>query len=212
MSKLFEAQRALGVAPEVLTHRIPVKEVESEPDPVVRTNYWNDGRDWEEHIKAIANEYARASVLTLEKVVPGARIVGGGSARKVIFMTSRLVDFVGVWTARGGRALFLEAKSTAEPRLPLGRPGGLTAQQVSSLRCWTLAGAATGLLWRCDSGVFWAPYRDIQAAVIDGQKSLKPNHCQSVVPAPDKVPVAGVLRTKWDFALNLDASYPRKAT
>ncbi len=211
MSKLYEIQRALGVAPEVLTQRIPVAEVEQEPDPVVRTNYWNDGRDWEEHVKAIGVDYARAGVLTLEKVNPASRIIGGGAARKVIFMSTRLVDFVGVWTARGGRAIFLEAKSTQEARLPLGRPGGLTAAQVAGLRLWTLSGAAAGLLWRCDEGVFWAPYRDIEQAVVRGQKSLRTENCQSVVPGPKDVVVAGAKRKSWNFELNLSASYPRKA-
>ena len=205
---LMEAQRSLGLLPEVIEQRpkgLPDPDPEPDPEPPkARTNASNDGRPFEDEIKCTAKEYERRKVLTLEKTVPGARIIGGGSDRKVIFMRSRHVDFEGAFTERGGRFIALECKSTAENRLPLGRPGGLTENQVRSLRDWTLAGGVTGLIWKCPAGVLFLPYRDIQALVLKQKKSL--------VPEDGKPVKAGDGFLVWDFAENLRLAYPRTAT
>lgn len=208
---LFKARAELGLGDHVDVARAHV-EFEEAPDPVpaARTNAGNDGRRWQETVAATAADYERRRVLCLEKTDPAVRIVGGKEDRRVIFKKSRLVDFVGCHTARGGRAIFLEAKCTSEERLPLGRPGGLTAAQVSTLRAWALGGAMAALLWRTPAGAWLCPYRDILRAALDGRKSLLPAHCMRVelvgaVRLPD-----GSQAERPDFAPVLERAYPRE--
>lgn len=212
--RLFAAQRALGLAHDAVPDRgplLPPVEPEPEPETRQRTNAWSDGREWEETISATALEYERNGVLRMRKVSPPSRVVGGKGDRKVIFMTNDFLDFVGSWMQRGGRALFLEAKQTHEDRLPLARPGGLTEQQVRALRDWTLASAATGVLWRCPSGVFFIPYRDVAMRVTELRKALLPEHCIRVEEAGVVRLSDGRVMKKPDFAAALATAYPRMA-
>lgn len=216
--RLFAAQHALGLADDAVPDRGPLPpQVEPEPEPEQpqrgRTNEWSDGRQWEETILACSHLYEQANFLRVRKVSPASRIVGGGNDRKVIFMPNDFVDFVGSFTQRGGRAVFVEAKQTHEDRLPLGRGGGVTDKQVRTMRDWTLANAMTAVLWRSPSGVWIAPYREIAMRITEGRKALLPEHCRAV-PCEGYVVLADgrtrVERPLWGEALA--ALYPRSAS
>lgn len=86
--------------------------------------------------------------LRLRKVDPPARIMGGGAGRRVIFLENPFLDFVGVWTECGGRAVFIECKSTAKPKLTFDSDGGITTTQLDALRNWHNAGAVAFVLWQ----------------------------------------------------------------
>ena len=213
---LFKAHAALGLTDSVAVARgpLPAAELELEPEPEPpreRTNAWSDGRRWQETIRASAALYERDGVLALEKTDPSVRIVGGKEDRKVIFKKSRLVDFVGCHKLRGGRAIFIESKQTQEDRLPLGRPGGLTAAQVATLRDWALAGAMAALVWKSASGVWLVPYRDVLRAALAQRKSLLPSdgkvvECAGVVRLPD-----GSAEQRPLFGEALAECYPKEA-
>jgi hypothetical protein len=66
---------------------------------------------------------------------------------KIIYLTNPFLDLVGAWTEKGGRACFLEVKSTVGQRLPINRSNGVTPKQLEALRDWRKAGAVTGVLW-----------------------------------------------------------------
>ena len=112
-----------------------------------RKNATNDGLGFEHEMEFTFASYARAGIATAHKVSPPARIVGSFAARKVIFMTNPFLDFAGVWTRRNGRALFLEAKSTGNGRLPFQRDAGIKVSQWEALKSWHAAGAAVGVIW-----------------------------------------------------------------
>jgi penicillin-binding protein-related factor A (putative recombinase) len=112
-----------------------------------RKNASNDGLGFEHEMEFTFAAYARARVATARKVSPPARIVGSFSARKVIFMPNPFLDFAGAWTKHAGRALFLEAKSTGNGRLPFQRDAGIKVSQLEALLQWADAGAAVGVIW-----------------------------------------------------------------
>src|SRR6187402_1485458 len=87
--------------------------------PARPKNISNNGKGFEGLISKLAQAYAARWIATLEKVEPPVRVIGFGPARKVIFLKNPFLDYVGTWTAAGGRAIFIEGKSTAEDRLPL---------------------------------------------------------------------------------------------
>src|SRR5579862_1167264 len=113
----------------------------------------NTGKPFEAHLLEIASIYENRGILSLVKSDPPVRVVGFGPARKVIFLRNPFVDFVGVWKERNGRAIFLEAKSTADPSLDLDHDNGITDTQIKSLKRWSNAGAAVGVLWECQGSV-----------------------------------------------------------
>lgn len=102
------------------------------------------GDAFESTIELILTGYERTRRATINKVDPPTKVVGKG---KVIHMANPFLDYVGAWTERGGRAIFLEAKSTAGPTLKLCASGGLTDKQWEALHRWDQAGAVTGILW-----------------------------------------------------------------
>jgi len=115
----------------------------------MRTNRFNTGKAFEKLIEAIAVQYASKKLLRLRKVDPPVRYAGG----RMIPMENPFTDYVGVWTERDGRAVFIEAKSTRDPVLPLSH---LTDKQVAAMHAWRVAGAAVLLLWECGGVVrFW---------------------------------------------------------
>lgn len=104
----------------------------------------NDGREFQKRVLKSAEEYQANRVLRIKKVDPPLRYIGPG---KMLHLENPFLDFVGVWNERGGRAIFIETKSTTgSARLPLGQ-GGLTDKQVLSLHRWALFGAVSFLLW-----------------------------------------------------------------
>jgi hypothetical protein len=120
------------------------------------TNRANDGRAFEERIQTTLTHYA--GIMRVKKVDPPSRVMGGGAARRVIFLENPFLDFGGAWTARGGRAIFFEAKSTKDHKLRFDQSGGLTTKQLDAVRHWHNAGAVTFALWEWkDVGVKLLP-------------------------------------------------------
>lgn len=143
-----------------------------------RTNRANDGRSFQREIETTAGACQHRRIATLRKVDPPVSVIWprdkrtGKPTQRVIFKQNPWLDFAGVWSARGGRMLVVECKSTSSHRLPFERHGGLTSEQVATLRTWRLAGASSCVLWRwCDKVTLWMPEMLI-AAQARGDKSL----------------------------------------
>lgn len=191
----------LGPAPRSASARmLDEHEAAMKPTPGLRSNFSNDGRGFQKELEATAGGYQTRRIATLRKVDPPTRVVGGGKFRRVIFLANPWLDFAGCWTLRGGRAIFVEAKSTATHRLPLGRSGGITEEQLVSIRTWKLAGAATGVLWQWAGKVVLFAPPAIEAAVARGDKSLV---FEAGVPVP-----RGLGTIVWDFLSVLDGPSP----
>jgi len=165
----------------------------------MRTNQNNDGRDFQAEIQRSANEYLYRGWMRLRKVDPPSRVIGGGAGRRVIFLENPWLDFAGVWTERHGRAVFIEAKSTTEPKLAVDRDGGVTEKQADAIIHWRIAGAVAFVLWRCPNGCALLTGRDIadlrrRAQNGEGTRTLHFRDVRWPVPRGDnqaKVP--------WDF-------------
>lgn len=111
----------------------------------MRSNRNNDGRRFENMLHATLTQYEGKGIMRVKKCSPPARIMAGG--KRMILMENPWLDWAGVWTARKGRAIIFESKSTSEPRLPLARSGGVTENQLSNIHKWDASGAATFILW-----------------------------------------------------------------
>jgi penicillin-binding protein-related factor A (putative recombinase) len=160
----------------------------------------NTGKPFEIQISNIASLYEQRNLLSLEKVDPPVRVIGTGTNRKVIFQKNPHLDFVGVWTERGGRALFMEAKSTDDERLPLNAEGGIRDAQVKALQRWHRCGAAVGILWECRGKVRFISYERVRRALAQNFKSFA---------IDETVPVKqGNGFIIYDFIENLRAAYP----
>lgn len=122
-----------------------------------RTNARNTGKEFEKQILDVLVQYQSSGVMRLKKVDPPVRVVGSGAFRRILFLSNPWLDWVGCWTQRGGRAVLIEAKSTADPKLPFLTSGGLTQTQFDTLRNWHNCGAATGILWQFDGQVKFIP-------------------------------------------------------
>lgn len=139
----------------------------------MRTNRSNTGKAFEKTIETVLIQYAAKGKMRLKKVDAPMRFAGG----HVILLQSPWLDFAGCWTGRGGRAVFLEAKSTSKDTLPLDQDGGVTVNQVEALRNWHNAGAVAFVLWEFKGSVrllTWPQIRDIlvmrkHAKLTDGQ-------------------------------------------
>lgn len=139
----------------------------------MRSNITNDGRPFQKEIERTCGAYQSRRWATLRKVDPPTKIVGTGEARKVIFLANPFLDFCGSWTARHGRAMFIECKSTRTHLLRFLRPGGLTFEQFNSIRTWRNAGAAAAVLWQFNGRVVMFIPEDLAAHEATGAKSLK---------------------------------------
>ncbi len=168
------------------------------PAAPMRTNRGNDGRSFQKEIEASVAAYREQGIASLEKADPPVVViwpfdpVTKMKKQRVIFKKNPWLDFVGVWTSRNGRALFVEAKSTSSHRLPINRHGGLTDEQVTALFRWRRAGAAVCVVWRFEDNVVVFTPEMLQAATVAGAKSLV---FEEGLPASV---IAGVVR-KWDF-------------
>lgn len=141
----------------------------------------NDGRSLQKEIEMIADEYERRGIARLKKVDPPLKIIGTGIHRQTIFLDNPFVDFVGTWTARGGRGLFIEAKDTEEPTLKvLVKSGGLTEKQWQALLHWEKAGAACGILWRHRQQIRLVPVPAVFCQIRAGAKHVKWEHATPV--------------------------------
>lgn len=161
----------------------------------------NQGSGFEEQILRICEVYRQKGVLELEKVEPPVRVVGTGIRRKVIFMRNPFLDYVGVWRSRGGRAVFLEAKSTKEPKLPFGS-GGLSDGQIANLIRWHESGAAAGVLWEHFGDMRFVPIPALQAMSEAGVRHIKWGNATPVPP--------GLGFVFWDFESVLARYYPEQ--
>lgn len=169
--------------------------------PGGRTNARNTGKSFEGLLETVCVHYAAKGIMRLKKVEPPTRIIGGGHFKRIIFLPNPFLDFVGTWTERAGRAVFIEAKSTSEPKLPLGSDGGVTAKQVDALRDWHGAGAAVGVLWEVKGDVFFVGVRKLLAVLeVEGRKHLKPHDCEPVE--------QGIGCIYFDFRASLASLYP----
>jgi len=147
-----------------------------------RTNRHNDGKQFESCVETVLRQYQSRGLFRARKVDPPARVLGTGAARRVIFQANPFLDYVGVWCERKGRAVFFEAKSTAEARLPFGGDHGLTGAQIESMRHWHAHGAITFCLWevRGVARVSLITLGNLDAARKDGMKSLTWNYAEEV--------------------------------
>jgi penicillin-binding protein-related factor A (putative recombinase) len=139
----------------------------------------NTGKPFETRLKHVFDAYRSIHVMNVHKCEPPCRVVGGGRNRQVIFLDNPYLDWNGVWTERGGRGLHFESKSTSENRLSIGKTGGVTGLQMQALADWTNAGAISGVIWECPSGVFYATAGT--CAEIAGQRRrLEPENCHEL--------------------------------
>ncbi len=150
-----------------------------QPATPQRTNRGNDGRQFEAEVEATLTNYALRGILSGQKVSPPVRIIwkpdpSTGKSRQIIIqMKNPYLDYLAVWTARHGRALFVEAKSTSVHRLAVNRDAGLKEHQVENMYRWRKAGAAVALLWKFNGTVcLWTPEM-IQRAIAMEYKSLR---------------------------------------
>jgi hypothetical protein len=149
-----------------------VNEVLDEAEHAVRTNWKNDGRGFQAELVMTCEAYLKRGTAKIVKVDPPTRVVGGGAARKVIFMHNPFLDFVGCWEAHHGRAIMIEAKAHDSGRLGIDAGGGLTSTQWSSLRSWRKAGAVCCVLWRRKAEVRLFLPEKIQDELDSGGRSL----------------------------------------
>lgn len=156
-----------------------------------RKNWKNTGKAFEHELEFTCGAYARAGLATIKKVDPPTRIVGSGFRQKTIHLANPFLDYVGAWTERGGRALFIEGKSTSDHRLSIGRDGGLTEAQVAALTAWRRAGAASFVLWQYQGRVVLLSCLNVEIAIQEGKKSLAFDEGCPVPRGP-----AGMI---WDF-------------
>lgn len=147
--------------------------------PVQRTNRSNTGKEFEKEVELTCGVYHSRRIACLRKVDPPLRVMWipdkanpGKKRQHVIFLKSNWLDWAGCWIARNGRMLLIEAKSTSSHRLPFKRHGGLTEEQVATIRTWRLSQAAVCVLWRWNDRVtLWTPEM-LGSAEARGDKSL----------------------------------------
>lgn len=142
-----------------------------------RTNSKNTGKPFQSELELTNAGYLDRGILYAEKVAPPTLTVGGGARRRIIYQKNPFLDYVGAFTARGGRAVVFEAKSTQDHRLPLARDGGLTVTQWQALWQWHNRGAVAFLLWQQrGQGVTLWTWAMLHAAWESGAKSLLFEH------------------------------------
>lgn len=136
-----------------------------------RTNRKNTGKAFEHELELLFKVLESRRVARIRKVDPPTRIVGGGFRRHVIFLPNPFLDYAGA-ICRTGRAVFIEAKSTVDHRLPIARHGGVTEEQVEALRGWAQADALVGILWRYNGATAFVSMTELETALLAGEKSL----------------------------------------
>lgn len=184
------------------------REILDEVEKTTRTNWANDGREFQKEIELTAGAYNARRIAYLRKVDPPVRIVWpfdpkqGRKVQRVIFQTNPFLDFVGVWTARGARALQIEAKSTASHRLAFNGDAGFKSSQWGAMKTWRNAGTACALLWRWAGRVVLFTPDQLLAVEASRAKSIRHE---------DGLPIPrGLGPVVWDFLPVLEAAiWPR---
>ena len=105
------------------------------------------GTAFEDHVALVCEAYRFQQRAYLEKVEAPTKVIRAGGFSKVVQLKNPFVDFIGVWREHGNRCIVLEAKSTTEPRLPVCRDPGVSADQLEAMEKWWSNGAAVGVLW-----------------------------------------------------------------
>jgi len=143
------------------------------------SNNKQKGNFFEDLVTMVASSYHAQGIAKLEKVDPPVAIKYRPGGRPLIIpKQSPFLDFVGVWTAQEGRALFIEAKSTEQPRLEFGNETGIKASQLASLRTWHNTGAVVGVLWHYLGEVRLVTLSTIAATEQTGRKSIRWNDAE----------------------------------
>lgn len=109
------------------------------------------GQDLERTIGLVCDGYRLAKIADIRKVDNPIKVFGAGPAKRVIHLENPWLDFVGVWTAAGGRMVCFEVKCTVDDTLRVLNPGqsgsGISHAQLMNALRWKAAGAAVGFLW-----------------------------------------------------------------
>lgn len=164
----------------------------------------NQGRWLQDEITRICEHYAQRNTARIKKVDPPSRITGTGAKRRTIYMLNPFVDFIGAWTQRAGRAIAIEAKSTAEPSLPICQDGGITKNQWDLLNEWRRAGAAVGVLWGYRTEIRFVPFEALRAQ-LNATPPVKHVKWEHATPIPQ-----GLGFCSFDFLVTLGEYHPQK--
>ncbi len=175
------------------------------PLPAARKNATNTGKAFQAEMETTAGGYQSRRVATFRKVDPPVRVIWiddkanpGRKRQHVIFQANPFLDYVGCLAS--GRALMIEAKSTATHRLPFNGDSGLKRHQVANVKTWHAAGAVVALVWQWAGKVALFTPGMLVAAEARGDKSL-------VFEAGLAVP-PGVGSVVWDFLPVIDGATP----
>lgn len=162
-----------------------------------KKNASNDGRRFEELFESVVTQYNYKRVLKLAKVDPPTRVVGPG---RIIFLANPFSDYVGSWSERQGRAIFIEVKSTMEDTLPIREDSCLKNKQIDDLIMWHGVGAAVGVVWESNFRAGFLPIGLIDSIRRSGRKHIRFDEA-------DPIP-QGVGLILFDFVVNLRRWYP----
>jgi hypothetical protein len=125
----------------------------------------NTGKPFENEIQATCDQYERWKLARIRKVDPPTIVVKG----RVIMRENPFLDFVGTIA---GRLVMFEAKSTAEPRLPL-VTAGISESQLAAADQWEAAGAIVFYLWRFGDATKFVSTGVPRDALADDRRSVR---------------------------------------
>ncbi len=133
------------------------------------------GKSFQSRLESIWLGYRRSGRADIEKIDPPMKVYGTGPRRNVVFLENPWLDYGGAWTEQGGRAIYIEAKSTEGERLSLGN-SGVSDSQIKALRRWTRAGAVAAVAWHHGNEIKIVPARELLDALDAGAKSIHWRH------------------------------------
>lgn len=107
----------------------------------------NLGKSTERWVEIMLNQYRAAGIANIKKVDPPTKTVFAKGKPRTILLPNPFLDFHGVWTARGGRAVCFEVKRTDKDSLDIDRDKGLTPSQWRHLNEWEASGCFSFVLW-----------------------------------------------------------------
>lgn len=142
----------------------------------MRATKKNDGRGFQTMLENLFAEYERLGTAAISKVDPPVKIMGWGARRKVIFQANPWLDYAG--TLAGGRAIHIEAKSTAGPTLAIlaedsNGSGIKHTQQTSAMRHLRMGAAVFYLWWNTAADDMRIVTPNMVAAQLATRKSLR---------------------------------------
>ena len=149
------------------------------PPPPKQRRSNENGQAFQSCLELTLLGYRSARIADLEKIDPPLRVYGTGAKRNVIFLNNPWLDYGGAWTANGGRAIYLEAKSTEKPRLGLGT-NGVSDSQLAALRRWHDAGAAAAVVWGYGGQMKIITAMETLTAFDSGAKSVQWHHLPAI--------------------------------